>query len=345
MTLSRQRRQIAVNDNPIEAVIDEDQELAEQLGEDVHRFAPRNGRSKPDRAKLCATGLGFDSPTRFATSSDGPPLMTDASSPSTSSSCSRPKQAMLGSSTPPITSPPAAASAACLVPGRTGGAGSGQGLAVQVRLDAMELHRPRQWGACWLACDLYEQLQLDRFFAPLLPSSREGTNWQHIVQTLVCYRLIDPGSEWRLHRQWFEQSAMADLLGEDYGLVAKNGDEAAVFRRPDRRIGVVEALFAELSAVMPEAARAGRSGSPRLTLDGRPARAPKHARAGERRAFRPSQELRQRPEICEPPSPRPERRRHDPAASMVSLAARSLRECVAGTDIAALESGSQPFSA
>src|SRR5271157_4508964 len=101
----RQRRQIAVNDNPIEAVIDEDQELAEQLGEDVHRFASRNGRSKPDRAKLCATALGFDSPTRSAPSSDGPPLMTDASSPSTSLSCSRPKQAMLGSSTPPITSP------------------------------------------------------------------------------------------------------------------------------------------------------------------------------------------------------------------------------------------------
>ena len=36
---------------------------------------------------------------------------------------------------------------------------------VQVRLDAMELHRPRQWGACWLACQLYEQLGLDRFWA------------------------------------------------------------------------------------------------------------------------------------------------------------------------------------
>ena len=83
-----------------------------------------------------------------------------------------------------------------------------RGFGVQVRLDAMELHHPRQWGACWLACHLYEQLQLDRFFAPLLPSSREGTSWQHILQTLVCYRLIDPGSEWRLHRQWFEQSAM-----------------------------------------------------------------------------------------------------------------------------------------
>jgi hypothetical protein len=37
-----------------------------------------------------------------------------------------------------------------------------EGFGVQVRLDAMELHRPRQWGACWLACHLYEQLQLER---------------------------------------------------------------------------------------------------------------------------------------------------------------------------------------
>ena len=80
---------------------------------------------------------------------------------------------------------------------------------VQVRLDAMQLHRPRQWGACWLACHLHEQLGLDQFWAKRLPASREGTSWQHILQTLVCYRLIDPGSEWRLHRQWFEQSAIA----------------------------------------------------------------------------------------------------------------------------------------
>jgi hypothetical protein len=78
-----------------------------------------------------------------------------------------------------------------------------QAYGVQVRLDAMELHRPRQWGACWLACVLYEQLGLDRFWADRLPDSREGTCWQHVLQTLVCYRLIDPGSEWRLHRQWF----------------------------------------------------------------------------------------------------------------------------------------------
>ena len=119
-----------------------------------------------------------------------------------------------------------------------------KGFGVQVRLDAMELHRPRQWGACWLACHLYEQLQLDRFFAPLLPNSREGTNWQHILQTLVCYRLIDPGSEWRLHRQWFESSAMADLLGEDYALVAKN----ALYRCLDKLLPHKAALFSHLRA-------------------------------------------------------------------------------------------------
>jgi transposase len=89
---------------------------------------------------------------------------------------------------------------------------------VRLQVSKLELHRPRQWGACWLFCDLYEQLGLDRFFAERLAPSRKGTRWDLILQTLCAYRLIDPGSEWRLHRHWFEQSAMADLLGEDFSL-------------------------------------------------------------------------------------------------------------------------------
>jgi transposase len=116
------------------------------------------------------------------------------------------------------------------------------GYGVQVWLDAMELHRPRQWGACWLACVLYEQLELDQFWADRLPDSREGTRWRHILQTLVCYRLIDPGSEWRLHRLWFEQSAMADLLGADYALVEKN----ALYRCLDKLLEHKAALFDHL---------------------------------------------------------------------------------------------------
>ena len=99
---------------------------------------------------------------------------------------------------------------------------------VQVRLDEMQLRRPRQWGACFLAYHLYGQLELDLFFAARLPNSREGTRWRRVLQTLVCYRLIDPGSEWRLHRQWFEQSAMGDLIGADYSLVEKNARSTAV---------------------------------------------------------------------------------------------------------------------
>jgi transposase len=116
------------------------------------------------------------------------------------------------------------------------------GYGVQVRLDAMELHRPRQWGACFLACQLYEQLGLDRFWSARLRDSRQGKQWRLILQTLVCYRLIDPGSEWRLHRLWFEQSAMADLLGADYGLVEKNG----LYRCLDMLLEHKTALFDHL---------------------------------------------------------------------------------------------------
>jgi len=37
-----------------------------------------------------------------------------------------------------------------------------------------------------------------------------------VLKTLVTYRLIDPGSEWKLHRHWFDASAMADVLGADF---------------------------------------------------------------------------------------------------------------------------------
>jgi transposase len=119
---------------------------------------------------------------------------------------------------------------------------SADGYGVQVRLDAMELHRPRQWGACWLACQLYEQLGLDQFWSVRLKDSRQGKQWRHILQTLVCYRLIDPGSEWRLHRLWFEQSAMGDLLDADYSLVEKN----ALYRCLDKLLEHKTALFDHL---------------------------------------------------------------------------------------------------
>lgn len=89
---------------------------------------------------------------------------------------------------------------------------------VRLDLSPMQLRRPRPWGACWLFCQLYEELGLPRFWAERLPPSRKGTRWDLILQTLCAYRLIAPGSEWRLHRHWFEHSALGDLLGGDFSL-------------------------------------------------------------------------------------------------------------------------------
>jgi transposase len=86
---------------------------------------------------------------------------------------------------------------------------------IHVHVNQMRLERPRQWGACWMALFLWDQLQLDRYWAEKLPPSRQGTRWLNILKTLVCYRLIQPGSEWQLHREWYGNSAMGDLLGEE----------------------------------------------------------------------------------------------------------------------------------
>lgn len=94
--------------------------------------------------------------------------------------------------------------------------------AVQIKLNEVELHRPRQWGACWLACHLWNILDLDNFWSSRLPQIRSKTRWVHVLKTLVGYRLISPGSEWRLHRQWYQRSAMSDLLGEGPDLVQKD---------------------------------------------------------------------------------------------------------------------------
>jgi len=89
---------------------------------------------------------------------------------------------------------------------------------VRIRLAELRIERPRQWGACWLACTLYDQLELDQFWQARLPPSRKGTRWDLILQALTVYRLIDPGSEWRLHREWYVKSALGDLLGAGYEL-------------------------------------------------------------------------------------------------------------------------------
>lgn len=116
-------------------------------------------------------------------------------------------------------------------------------LPVHVDLSRMELRRPRQWGACWLAIKLWEMPDLDAFFTPRLPPSRKGTRWDLFLKLLVCARLIKPSSEWNLHREGYRQSAMADLLGMDPGIVPKN----PLYHCHDKLLEHKDGLFRHLS--------------------------------------------------------------------------------------------------
>src|SRR6267378_2922734 len=113
---------------------------------------------------------------------------------------------------------------------------------VRLRLNELRLCRPRQWGGCWLALSLWRELELDRFWGGRLPPSRKGTRWDRVLLLLATYRLLAPGSEWRLHREWFERSAMADLLGEDLGLAEIH----KLYRCHDRLLEHKQALFDHL---------------------------------------------------------------------------------------------------
>jgi transposase len=86
---------------------------------------------------------------------------------------------------------------------------------VRLKLSQMRLVRPRQWGGCYLALRLWRELELDEFWLERLAPSRKGTRWDEVLLILVVYRLLSPGSEWRLHREWYGRSALPDLLGTD----------------------------------------------------------------------------------------------------------------------------------
>ncbi len=110
---------------------------------------------------------------------------------------------------------------------------------LQVRLSGLELRRARAFGNCWLACELWRQLSLDGFWQQRLPDGREAVSWEKVLQLLVVNRWIDPGSEWRLHRQWFLGSAMDELLGVDFAVAEKD----RLYRCLDRILEHKQELF------------------------------------------------------------------------------------------------------
>jgi transposase len=113
---------------------------------------------------------------------------------------------------------------------------------IQVRLSGLELRRPRIFGSCWLACELWQQLGLDEFWQQRLPAGREAVSWEKVLRLLVVNRLLDPGSEFRVHRQWYVDSAMDELLEAGFEVAEKD----RLYRCLDRVLEHKRELFVYL---------------------------------------------------------------------------------------------------
>src|SRR6266849_3398516 len=110
---------------------------------------------------------------------------------------------------------------------------------LQVKVSGLELRRPRLFGSCWLGCELWRQLGLPEFWDTRLAGSREEVAWEKVLQLLVVNRLLDPGSEFRVHRQWYLSTAMDALLGTDFAVAEKD----RLYRCLDRVLEHKQELF------------------------------------------------------------------------------------------------------
>jgi transposase len=110
---------------------------------------------------------------------------------------------------------------------------------VQVKLSELQLRRPRMFGNCWLACELWQQLGLDEFWQQRLPEGREAVSWEKVLRLLVVNRLLGGGSEFRLHCQWFVDSAMDELLQTNFAVA----DKDRLYRCLDRVLAYKQELF------------------------------------------------------------------------------------------------------
>jgi len=94
--------------------------------------------------------------------------------------------------------------------------------ALSLRMDRLTLQRSRAYGDCWLGLTLWRELRLDRFWAERLSDERGDVPWERVLTILAINRLVAPGSEWRIHREWFLQTALDELLGVDFAAAGKD---------------------------------------------------------------------------------------------------------------------------
>jgi transposase len=114
--------------------------------------------------------------------------------------------------------------------------------ALSLRMEQLTLRRSRAFGDCWLGLTLWRELQLDRFWTASWAGERGDVPWEHVVAILAINRLVDPSSEYRIHREWFLQTALDELLNVDFAAASKD----RLYRCLDRLVEHKDALHRHL---------------------------------------------------------------------------------------------------
>jgi transposase len=83
----------------------------------------------------------------------------------------------------------------------------------RVVVNRVRLERTRQFGACYLALELWRRLALDRFFEQAVDDDAADVPWSRVAALLAINRLCAPGSELAIEQRWFPATALDDLLG------------------------------------------------------------------------------------------------------------------------------------
>ena len=84
---------------------------------------------------------------------------------------------------------------------------------IRIKTEELRLENMRNWGEVWIGMELWNKLELDGFWQPRLARSRKDTDWLALLKAIVMYRFTDPGSEWRMHRDWLKNTAVEELIG------------------------------------------------------------------------------------------------------------------------------------
>jgi transposase len=113
----------------------------------------------------------------------------------------------------------------------------------EVILSSLSVRRPRQFGACWLASRLWQELKLDEFFATALHDRRGTIEWAKVIELLTVNRLCEPESELGVHQRWYGTTAMDVVLGTEDPVAAKD----RLYRALDKAIEHKEPLEQHLA--------------------------------------------------------------------------------------------------